>query len=122
MERVSKAASRLVSETELNNLLDILGNLNEEIDILRMQNKKKVDIVALFIFFPICRKKHDFHECPLDNFKICEIRAISHTMKDCPSLPGLKAVYQGENQTSKQSYYVPPRRPWQPHQPDVIRS
>jgi hypothetical protein len=41
MERVSKSTSGLVSQTELNNLLDILGNLNEQIDMLRMQNKQK---------------------------------------------------------------------------------
>jgi len=31
MERVSKSTSVLVSQTELNNLLDIIGNLNEQL-------------------------------------------------------------------------------------------
>lgn len=92
MARVSRSTSRLVGQTKVNNLLDILGNLNEQIDILRMKNKQKVENVASYIFFPKCRKKHAFHEYPLDNIKICEICAGSHTTKYCPSLPGLKAV------------------------------
>ena len=66
MVKVSKSASGLVSQTKPNNLLNILGNLNEQTDMLRMQNKQKV---ASFIFFPKCRKKHALHECPLDNIK-----------------------------------------------------
>jgi hypothetical protein len=42
MARVSKSASGLVSQTEPNNLLNILRNLNEQTDMLRMQNKQKV--------------------------------------------------------------------------------
>jgi len=67
--------------------------------MLRMQSKKKAEIVASFIFCPKCRKKHAFHECPLDNIKIYKICVGSHTTKYFPSLPGLKAIYQGENQT-----------------------
>lgn len=111
MDIVSKSTLGLVSQLEVNNFLNILGNLNEKIDMLRMQNKKKVDNVASFIFFPKCRKKHALHEFPLDNIKICEIYVGSHTTKYCPSLPGLNTIYQGENQTLEQSYYVAPRRP-----------
>ena len=89
--------------------------------MLRMKNKQKVENATSIIFFPICRKKHAFHEFPLDNIKICDICAGSHTTKYCPSLPGLKAAYQEENQTLKQSCYVAPRRPGQPHQPGMMQ-
>jgi len=56
-------------------LLDLLGNLNEQIEIPRMQNKKKIGNVASFTFCPKCRKKHALHGCPLDNIKICKICA-----------------------------------------------
>lgn len=79
--RESKLTTGLVSQTELNNLLNILDSLNDQIEMLRMQNKKNFENVAL-------------HECPLDNIKICKICAGSHTTKDCPSLPGLKVVYE----------------------------
>ena len=49
--REIKLSMGLVSQTELNNLLNILGNLNEQIDMLRMQNKQKVKNVASFIFY-----------------------------------------------------------------------
>jgi hypothetical protein len=98
MARVSKSASGLVSQTKPNNLLNILRNLNEQTDMLRKQNKQKV---VGFIFCPKCRKKHALHECPLDNIKMCKICARLHTTEDCPSLPGLKAVYQNDNGANK---------------------
>jgi len=101
----------LVSQIEVNNFLDILGNLNEQIDMLRIQNTQKVEIVASFVFFPKFRKKHYFHEFPLDNIKICETCGGSHTTKYFPTLPRLKVVYNGENQTLEQFYYVALRRP-----------
>lgn len=82
MERVSKSALGLVSQTEINNSLDILGNLNEQMNMLTMKNKKKVEGVASFIFFPKCRKKHSLHECQHDKIEICEIFAGSNTTKD----------------------------------------
>ena len=91
----------MVSQTELNNLLNILGNLNEQ--IMRMPNKQKVEDVAL-------------HECPPDNIKICKICAGSHATKDCPSLLGLKALYQKDNGVNQA-----PRGSWQPHQPNMIQ-
>jgi hypothetical protein len=42
MARVSKSTSGLVSQTQPNNLLNILRNLNEQTDMLRMQNKQKL--------------------------------------------------------------------------------
>jgi len=102
-------------------LLNILGNLNEQIEMLRTQNKQKVENVALF--YPKCTKKHSLHECPLDSIKICKICVGSHTTKDYPSLPGLKVVYQkdnGVNQAKEKLCYVAPRGPWQPHQPNMM--
>lgn len=79
MARESKLTTELVRQTKPNNLLNILGNLNEKIDMLRMQNKQKVENVAL-------------HEGPLDNIKICKIHVGSHTTKVFPSLPGLETI------------------------------
>jgi len=46
IDRVSKSTSGLVSQIKVNNLLDILRNVNEQIDMLRMQNKENVENVA----------------------------------------------------------------------------
>ena len=47
MERVSKSTSTLVRQDELRNLLDkfkteILSNLSEQVEMLRIQNEKKI--------------------------------------------------------------------------------
>lgn len=52
MERVGKSTSVLASQIELNNLLEIFGNLKEQIDMLRMESKQIVENVASFMFCP----------------------------------------------------------------------
>ena len=86
-----------------------------------MKNKKKFEIMASFILCPKCRKKHAFHEYPLDNIKLCETCAGSHTTKYFPSLIGLKLVHEGENQTLEKPYYVATRRSWKTHQSDMMQ-
>ena len=90
----SNSSSGLVSQTELKNLLDILGNLNEQIDMLRMKNKKKYQNDALSILYRGCRKKHALQECHLYNIEICVICAEIHSTKYCPSILELKVFYQ----------------------------
>lgn len=63
MSRVSKSTSRTISREELGNFLvnfktDILRNLSEQLDTLKIQNKQKFENVSLSIFYPMCRKKH----------------------------------------------------------------
>ena len=81
---------------------DILGSLSEKIDTLKLQNKQKDENDALEIFFPKCRKKHALRECPLDAkvIETCAICSEKHETKSCPSLPGLKAVFQEETPTN----------------------
>ena len=74
---------------------EIFGSLSEKIDTLKLKNKKKVESDALAIFCPKCRKKHALRECPLDVkvVETCVICSEKHETKNCPSLPGLKAVF-----------------------------
>ena len=69
------------------------------------------------IFCPKCRKKHALRECPLDEkvVETCMICSENHETKDCPSIPGLKAVFQ-EDPNSMESLYFVARRPWQGQQ------
>jgi len=52
----------------------------------------------LSIFCPKCRKKHALRECPLDLLTVetCVICAENHDTKECPSILGVKVVYQEE--------------------------
>jgi len=73
-KRVSKLASKSVSQVELGNLFDkfetiFVRNLSEQGEILRMKDEKKED----------------------DD--ICVFHAESHAIKYFPSLPRLKDVY-----------------------------
>ena len=60
--RAKKFATRSVSRAEVGNMLDefktdILGSLSEQLDTLKIQNKKKTEADALAIFCPKSRKK-----------------------------------------------------------------
>jgi len=79
-QRINKFAAGIVSRAELGSFIDsfknyILGSLSEQIDTLKIQNKKKAKNVALSIFCPMCKKKHALREFPLHlkSVKTCVI-------------------------------------------------
>jgi len=120
--RANKSTTGSVSRAEIGNMLDefktdILGSLSEQLDTLRIKNKQKAEAEALAIFFPKCRKKHALRECPLDAkvVETCMICSENHETKDCPSIPGLKAVFQ-EDPNSMESLHFVASRPWQGQQ------
>jgi len=51
----------------------------------------------LFIFCPKCRKKHLLREFPLDikGTNKCANCTENHAIEKCPSIPGLKVVFEG---------------------------
>jgi len=79
----------------------ILGSLSEQLDTLKIQNKQKVENVALSIFYPKCRKKHALRECPLDSIETCVICAENDNTKEFSSIPNIKAVFQDESRISQ---------------------
>lgn len=105
--------------------VDILWSLSEQIDALKIQNKQKDENVALSIFCPKCRKKHALRECPLDlkSVETCVISVENHGTKECPSIPGLKFVYQKEvvpNQVDPLCFIA--KRPWHNPQPNIAQA
>ena len=95
--------------------IDILGSLSEQIDTLKLQNKKKSETDSLAIFCPKCRKKHALRECPLEAkvVETCVICSESHETKNFPSIPGLKAIFQEETTSNPtESLYFVSRIPW----------
>ena len=105
MERVSKSTSTLVRQDELGNSLDkfkteILSNLSEQVEMLRMKNYQKED-AGIFV-----------------------IHEKLYATKFCSSFPKFKEVYQEDNgarQSPKKLCYVAPKRPWQPSQLDMMQ-
>ena len=120
--RANKSATGSVSRAEIGSMLDefktdILGNLSEQLDTLKIHNKQKAETEALAIFCSKCRKKHALRECPLETqvVETCVICSETHETKDCPSIPGLKAVFQ-EDPSMLESLCFIARRPWQGQQ------
>ena len=126
--RINKFAVGTVSRAEIGNLLDtfktnILGSLSEKIDTLKIQNKKNYENATLSIFCPKCRKKHAMRECPLDSkfIETCVICTDNHDTKECPSLLGLKVIFNDEGISELvDPLYFLAKIPWQnpkPNQP-----
>ncbi len=70
---------------------------SEMLQILAMHIKRKQEEEkrALAIFFPKCTRRHPRNECPLKSIDVCSTYEENHSIDKCPSLPRLKAVYQG---------------------------
>ena len=99
MKKDLKHSSGNVPRAEFGNLLenfktDILGTLKMQLDVLQAKQKQAISEKNLAIFCPRCRKKHNQRECPLDMVHTCAIYTKDHAMDQCPSLPGLKAIYK----------------------------
>jgi len=58
-------------------------------------------------------------DCP--SISICGICEQKHVTNSCPSLPGLKAVYQGANEETEQICFIGQRRPWKPRPPGMVQ-
>ena len=107
------------TKAEIGNLLDnmrtnILSTLSTRMDTLQVKHKQLELDRTMVIFCPTCRKKHPERECPLNSieeFAICE---LNHATSSCPSILGLKAVFQGTGKDMEQLYLMGSRNPWQP--------
>jgi hypothetical protein len=110
-----------VTKVELGNLLDnfktdLLGTIGSQLDTLKIKRKQEEENPVLSIFCPKCRKRHPLRECPLDNISVCAICTENHKTEDCPSLPGLQAIFKGGEAPGTSSA---PKKPWQPRNPNA---
>jgi len=74
---------------------EMLQTLAMQINTLHIKRKQGEAERALAIFFPRCTRRHPRNECPLNSIEVCLVYEENHVTDKCPSLPGLKAVYQG---------------------------
>jgi len=77
-----------------------------------MQIKRTQEEVerALAIFYPRFTRRHPRNEFPLNLIEIFLFCDENHSTDKCPSLPRLKAVYQGTEGVNEQLYYINQRR------------
>jgi hypothetical protein len=83
-------------------------------DTLQVKQKKLELDRTMAIFCPTCRKKNPERECPLKSIEECAICKLNHATSSCPSLLGLKALFQGMGKDMEQLYLMGSRKPWQP--------
>ena len=77
--------------------IEIMNNVSKQIDSLRFQQKLVEEQEILSIFCPKRRRKHPLREYPIDvkETNKCAICANNHATDKCPSIPGLKVVFEG---------------------------
>jgi len=115
----SPSSSNTSIKGEIGNTLEefkseMLQTLALQMDIMHIKRKKEEVEKALAIFFPRCTRRHPRNECPLNLIEIFSIYEENHSTDKCPSLPGLKYVYQGIEGVNEQLCYVNQRRPHEP--------
>ena len=108
-----------VTKAEIENLLDnlrtnMLSTLSAQMDTLQVKQTQLELDRTMAIFCPTCRKKHPERKFPLKSIEECAIYEINHATSSCPSLPSLKAVFQGTGKDMEQLYLMGSRKPWKP--------
>lgn len=114
-----KGSSKGVTKAEIRNFLDnlrtdILSTLSAQTNTLQVKQRQLELDRTMAIFCLKCRKKHPERECPLNSIEECAICELNHATSSCPSLPGLKVVFQGTGEDTKQLYLMRSRKPWKP--------
>ena len=85
---------------------EMLQILAMQMDALHIKRKQEETERALVIFFPRCTRGHPMNECPLNSIGVRLVCEEDHSIDKCPSLLGLKAVYQGAVGVTEQIYYI----------------
>ena len=83
-----------------------MSSISLEIDVLRVKQKKVVEDLTLGVFCPRCRKKHPLKECLLNKVEVCQLCALNHDTKECPSLPQVKLVLQASTPDMELAYFI----------------
>jgi len=105
LSRNFKTSSSGVTMTELGNLLEnfkthILSTLSLQIDTLNLKKKKETENATLAKLCPTRKKKHLRGELSLNIIVVCAICTDKHPTNSCPSLLGVKSMYEGNEGTT----------------------
>jgi len=93
---------------------EMLQALAMQMDTLHIKRKQEEAERTLAIFHPRCTKRHLRSKCPLNSIEVYLVCEEDHSMNQCPSLPRLKAVYQGVKEAIEPLYFMNQRRPHGP--------
>ena len=84
----------------------MLHTLSLKMDIMQVKRKQEEEKRTLAIFCPRCTSKHPRNECLLNVIKVFLVCEEKHAKEKHPSLPGLKAVYEGGEEMPEQLYFI----------------
>lgn len=73
---------------------EMLHTFSLQMDTMQIKRKKEEEKRELAIFFPRCTKWHPRNVCPLNTIEAYSVCEENHAIDKCPSLLGLKVVYQ----------------------------
>jgi len=111
----STSSSNLSIKGEIGNMLEdfkseMLQTLALQLDTMNIKREKEEAERSLAIFCPRCTRRHPRNGCPLNCIEIFSVCEENHSTDKCPSLPGLKVVYQGVEGVTDQLSYINQRR------------
>jgi len=97
----STSSSNSSIKGEIVNMLEdfkseMLQTLALQLETMNIKRKQEEAERALAILCPRCTRRHPRNECPLNCIDIYSFYEEIHSRDKCPSLPGLKVVYQGD--------------------------
>jgi len=115
----STSSSNPSIKGEIGNMLEdfkseLLETLAFQLDSMNIKRKLEEVERALAIFCPRCTRRHTRNECPLNCIEICSVCEENHSIDKFPSLPRLKAIYQGAKGVTEHICYINQRRPHVP--------
>ena len=83
---------------EIGNMLEDfksdMHTLALKMDTMQVRRNQEEAERALAIFCHQCTRKHPRNKCPLNVIEACLVCEENHANEKCPSLPGLKTIYQ----------------------------
>lgn len=90
---------------------DMMHAFSLKMDTMLVKRKQEEAERALNIFCPRYTREHPRNECPLNFIEVCLVYEENHATDKCPSLLGLKAVYQGGEIMPEKLCFINQRRP-----------
>lgn len=107
----STSSSNSSIKGQIGNMLEdfkseMLQTISLQLDTMNIRRKQEEEERALAIFCPRCTRRHPMNEFPLNCIEIFLVCEKNHSTKKFPSLPGLKAVYQGAKGATEQLCYI----------------
>ena len=93
---------------------EMLQTFDFQMDTMHTKRKQEEAKRVMAILWPRSTRKHPWNKCPLNFIEVFLVCEDNHAIEKCPSLPGLKVVYQGWEVGPEKLFFINHRRPQGP--------